>query len=237
MRSFKCFILCAGVVSLAFQTEAQGTFQNLGFESALLVPVPGDPYGSVQFVSAFPGWTGYIATVQQTNALYNFTFLDTSAISVIDTNPIGWQVGVFQGAYTAILQAGLAYAQPAADTILQQTGSVPPGAQSLQFWAFLDLPGGVNSFIVEVGGQSLSLVPLQTAGNYTLYGADIHSFAGQPVDLRFTVLAQNPHQANNTVFLDAIFFSDQVIPEPRTVGLFGLGALLLGWRFRRRLKL
>lgn len=42
------------------QLIAQGTFQNLDFENGSFIPIPGDPYGSVEFDSAMPGWTGYI---------------------------------------------------------------------------------------------------------------------------------------------------------------------------------
>src|SRR5439155_14175325 len=103
-----------------------------------------------------------IGGIQQTSALYNFTFLDSSAISIISTNPIGGPVGVIQGNFTAVLQAGLGLSplQPA-DTSLSQTGLVPMGSRSLQFRAYLDYPQGM--FTVTLGGQRLSLVPLSVA--------------------------------------------------------------------------
>src|ERR1017187_8264435 len=71
----------------AHLAASAANFQNLGFESASLVPIPADPYNRVQFGPAFPGWTGYVGGVQQTAALYNNEFLDTSGIGIIDH---GW---------------------------------------------------------------------------------------------------------------------------------------------------
>lgn len=43
-------LLVIGTLSaaMAVQAPSQGTFQNLNFESAVLVPVPGGPLGAVQ---------------------------------------------------------------------------------------------------------------------------------------------------------------------------------------------
>src|SRR2546423_8508195 len=85
----------------------QAAFQNLGFGSATIVPIQGDPYGSVLFAPAFPGWTGTIGGVPQTSALYNNLFLDSSGIGILDQ---GWPfafAGVIEGGFTAVLQAGL----------------------------------------------------------------------------------------------------------------------------------
>src|SRR5882762_9376696 len=94
-----CSLLCVSAHFLAPAAKAQGTFQNLGFESAVLVPVTGNTNTTaiVQFAPTFPGWSGYIGGIEQTNALYNFTLLDTSAISIINTDPPGWGIGVIQG--------------------------------------------------------------------------------------------------------------------------------------------
>ena len=70
-------IFTAALLSLAEACFAQG-FVNLNFESASLVPIPGDAYNRVQFAQAFPGWTGTVGGVQQTLALSNNLFLDSS---------------------------------------------------------------------------------------------------------------------------------------------------------------
>jgi len=84
---------------------------------------------------------------------------------------------------------------------------------------------------VLLGGQPLFLTPLASGTNYTLFGADIHTWQGQTAELDFTVIAQRPHVVNINIFLDSIEFSSQPIPEPSVLGLFTFGTLLLGWRF------
>jgi hypothetical protein len=223
------------LLSAALPAPGQNIFRDLGFESASLVPV-GNP--EVQFAPAFPGWTCSIAGVEQTFALYDTIALDSSAISIIDS---GWPYpsfgGVIQGNYTAIVQAGL-YGMTPANTTLSQTGPVPIIAQSLLFKAYYtgSLSPAPIPLVVTLGGQQLSYTPVGSGTNYTLYGADIHTLAGQTAELDFTVLAQNPHVANTYIFLDSIQFSDLPVPEPGVFGLSALGALLLGWRVlgRRR---
>src|SRR5439155_8885095 len=123
-------------------------------------------------------------------------FLDSSAISIIDNGWPGFLGGsVIQGSFTAILQAGvtLGTTNPA-DTVLSQSGLIPVTAQSLRFRAF---PSPTSSpFSVALGGQNLGLTPLQTATNYTLYGADISALAGQSASLEFTLFTSRPHVSN-----------------------------------------
>src|SRR5436190_9811851 len=127
-------------------SRGQGTFQNLGFEAASLVPIVGDPYGRVQFSQAFPGWAGYVGTNEQTRALYDNYFLDTSGISIIDsgwTNQLGASRGLIEGNFSAILQAGFGSLQIGpANTSIAQTGLIPGTAQSLLFKAQSLLPPG-----------------------------------------------------------------------------------------------
>jgi hypothetical protein len=102
----------AGVALLVSVAGAagQGSFQNLDFESATLVPIPGDPYGRVRFAPAFPGWTGSVGGLGQTAALYDAAFLDSSGVSIINrgwSGPIPNSGGVISGSFTALLQAGV----------------------------------------------------------------------------------------------------------------------------------
>jgi hypothetical protein len=193
----------------------------------------------VLFAPAFPGWTGSIGGVQLGTAVYNDAALDSSAISIIDhgyTGVFTGAGGVIAGNFTALLQAGLGGASGTpADTTLSQTGLVPAGAKSLQFKAYD--PYDLSPYVpmaVSLGGQRLSLTPLASGANFTLYGADLQAWAGQTAELDFIVFAERPHVNNNYVFLDSIQFSDQPIPEPGVLSLSTLGALLLGWRALRR---
>ena len=67
---------------------------------------------------------------------------------------------------------------------------------------------------MTLGGQQLALTALASETNYTLFGADIRSWAGQPAELDFTILTDRPHAVNHYAFLDSIEFSDLAIPEP-----------------------
>src|SRR5436190_9442688 len=116
---------------------AQGTFQNLDFESATIVPIPGDYLQRVEFTSAFPGRTiaGGLSGV-----LYNRIYLDSTGISIID-DPSCANFGcrILDGNYTAVLNAGIVGTiTNVQDIKLSQTGMVPATAQSLRFSAFFD---------------------------------------------------------------------------------------------------
>lgn len=202
-------------------------FQNLDFESATLVSVPGDPYNGVQFAPAFPGWTQTIVGAIDTNALYNNIFLDSAGISIIDRTS-SFSGEVIEGNYTAVLQSGLGQNGPA-DVTLSQTGLVPAGTESLQFKANKSFDSS-GAFAVILGGQTLSLTVLGSGSNYTLYGAEVSQWAGQTAQLAFTVFAENPHVNDEYLYLDAIQFSSQTVPEPGAVGLFALGSLIFGLR-------
>jgi hypothetical protein len=221
------------LLSAVLSVPGQGTFQNLGFESATLIPIGSDPHLGVQFGSAFPGWTAEVGGVQLPGVLYDNANLDHSGISIIDSqSPVG---SVIQGNFTAVLQAGLSPSDPTqhltADTTLAQTGLIPFGTQSLLFRA--NLFGPSDAFDVTLGGQVLSFTPLANGANYTLYGADVHAWAGQTTELAFTAIAENPYLNDiHSIFLDSIQFSTQVIPEPGVSGLSALGALVLAWRMR-----
>ena len=70
------------------------------------------------------------------------------------------------------------------------------------------------------GGQYIPLVQFGTSGNNIVMAGDISMFAGQTGELRFV----------GGGLFDDIQFSPVPIPEPGVLGLFGLGAVLLGWR-------
>jgi len=207
----------------------QGSFQNLDFESATIVPVSGGPF--VDFSQAFPGWTGYLGGVQESLASYDSVPMSTAGFSILDRSYSG-PIGVIDGSFTAFLQSGAGNVGQEPDATLAQTGLVPAGTESLLFKAYLG--SGQDYFQVTLGGQALSLVPVQAGSNYTLYAADIHGWAGQTAELAFTALYPHPHIGEIPVYLDSMQFSDQGVPEPGVCNLSALGAVLLGWRVLRR---
>jgi len=206
---------------VALPILAQGTFQNLNFESAVLVPAPGGPVGAWQFDQAFPGWTGYIGGQVQTTSFPGGVPIgppgQTPFIGIL--YPPLWNAP--QGSYELGFGAGLDVSGSFIPVALGQNGQVPSGAKSLQFLA-LYAPA------VFLSGQQLPSVRLGSGpSTRSLFGVDISNFAGQMAELRF-------QPGLGIDYLDAIQFSDQQIPEPSTLGLFSLSALLLALRARRR---
>jgi hypothetical protein len=208
--------------------RGQGTFQNLGFESANLVPVPPDQFGGeVSSLDAIPYWTGFLGTNQVTQILHNNLTLGEASISILGPN---WSFGaMIEGQYTLVLQPG---ADPATGRTVgasvSQTGLVPANAQSIQFKA--QVSAGFP-FSISIGGLGLSIVPLGIGTNYTLYGANIPSSStGQAEALTITALAG----PNTAELFDSFVFSSLPVPEPGVVGLSALGALVLGWRVLRQ---
>ncbi len=204
--------LAGFLFALPFAGLGQGTiaFQNLDFEAAQLIPSPGDPNGAVQFAAAFPGWTGYIGGQQISSTIPNGVPIgppgQTPFIAIMAPPDWASQQGAYELGFGSSGGSSVAVAQ---------TGQVPALAKSLQFLA-------LYAPTVTLGGQVLTVTRLGDGPVYTSrYGVDISSFAGLQRELRFqTGLGIN--------YLDAITFSTQVVPEPTTFGLFGLGALLFG---------
>ena len=188
--------------------HSQGTFVNLDFESPVL-PLIGDGFSQVPITNALPGWTGYINGNAVDRVLYNNISLGGSSVSLLDSlSPFPALVPI-QGNYSVYLAAGAG---------IGQTGQIPNGAASL---VFLSKP--FSAFNVSFGGQLISMLQSGTSGNNIIMAGDISRFAGQTGELLF---------AGGGLF-DDIQFSNQPIPEPNMLGLFGLGALLFAWRVKR----
>ncbi len=160
-----------------------------------------------------PGWTSYAGLI-----LYNTASLGGAAISLHDMASLGFQP--LQGSYSVFLQGSAA--GPAVSAAIGQTGQIPASSLSLRFWV-----DPRSNLEITFGGQVIPTVKLSSTANYDVLGGDISMFAGQTAELRFT------GPANSGGYFDNIFFSNQPIPEPSALGLFGLGALLFGRRLRR----
>src|SRR2546430_15286209 len=90
--------------AIAHDAYAQVTFQNLGFESAIFVPIPGDRFNRDYADLALPGWAGSVGTNKLRGVLYDNSFLAVSGVSVLDTN----YRRVPQGNIMVYLDAGVA---------------------------------------------------------------------------------------------------------------------------------
>src|SRR2546427_4445553 len=93
--------LLASVLGLAAACwQASGAFQNFGFESANLSPVPvGQRGGLVSISDAMPGWIGYAGTDQVSEVLHNNLSLGAAEIDIWGPD---WttQDGIIEGRYT-----------------------------------------------------------------------------------------------------------------------------------------
>jgi len=217
------------ILILTFATlsaKAQGTFQNLNFESAG-VPA-GTAQGSLVPVSeAFPGWNAYFtsssATVPAPQVSYDFVSLGGAAISLVDTG----SVTPIQGNYSAFLFGGANSPEVGGQdgqlysATISQTGTIPTGTETL----LMDARSFGASPVVAIDGQPINMIPLQTFANYTLYGGNISTYSGFVETLSFTEPSSTT-VAPTELLLDNISFSPQAIPEPSPFVLSGIGGLL-----------
>lgn len=217
--AFCCISLCL-VCSTALWAQA---FTNLNFEAARLVPIPKDDYSRVYFSLALPGWVGYSGTNQLGGALYDMPFLDSSGIAVFDSGyPLAG--GPLQGNYDVFLEAGYDIIGPSppgtrVNASLSQIGLIPAGTKSIVF-----LGTALYQFSASVDGANLSLLSVPVPDHsYNEYKADVSMFAGQTNTLTFTALVGDIHEHDGWLLLDAISFSTQPIPEPRSWSLLAIG--------------
>jgi hypothetical protein len=201
---------------------AQGTFQDLDFEEANIVPISGPGNGSaVTVANALPGWTVDYGIVQPTQIYYNSPSLGETAVTLEAQGYPGFFSGTVDGNFSVLLQGGT-FDGVLANASISQTGQIPIGTQSLLFE--LGDRGQVIVPIVSIGSDVLTLFPVGGGTGYVTYGADIAAWAGQTEELTFSGPAEN-------TLLDDISFSPNqitVTPEPSPFLLTGIGGLVFG---------
>ena len=216
------FLLALTVVRRA---RAQGSFQNLDFESGAIVPMTSGDATDIKAGSALPGWTVYYGKTSQASIGCDSASVGGANVSLLGS---AWRggapQGLIHGRYYLLLQEGNSGSaqpgdQPPWETVsIAQTAQVPASAMSLTFRA------SVADLTVFLGGEALPLNVLSSCQGYDIYECDVSRFAGQTEQLEFT-------GGDPTVYLDDISFSPAPVPEPAALGLFLTGGALF-WRRR-----
>ena len=201
--------------------QAQG-FINLNFESAKFTPHPAG--GSFVYASnAVPGWTPYFDGFANDYVSSNGISLGGPQVSIETTNNVQGYLPV-QGKFFLLLGGSFSGGNSTAS--IGQTGQIPLSAQSILFWGSI-----FGSLDVSFNGNALSFAAAgTTVNNYTIYQADVSTYAGQIGELLFS----SPF--NTHAFIDNIQFSSTAVPEPGILAftvLGGLGLFLIKKRQRR----
>lgn len=117
-------------VATAVHSCAQGSFQNLFFENATIVPDGSSPH-LINADAALPGWSvSYGSGPGGVNIIYNDFNLSYAAVGLHD--PSSTITHPLQGNYSVMLQSSQ-YPFPADSASISQTGLVPLGTKSLVF--------------------------------------------------------------------------------------------------------
>jgi hypothetical protein len=222
MKPFAFFILLTATIGRTVPVHAQGTFQNLDFESADLSNR--DPVtGKFSVSQALPHWQVSENGVAATDIFLNGIALNLWEVSIHDGNGFGFQP--LSGKYSVFLQSGEHPSGTHGYAEISQIGTLATDTHSVLFAATKDQV----ALNVSFNGQPLQTIALQDHGTYQTFGADISAFAGQTGELSFTA----PYPT--WTLIDAIQFSTTSIPEPSTLGMFAIGCgVLLTVKDKRR---
>ena len=217
MTTLKRITMTVAVAAI-FIISARGQgFQNLDFESAQ--NLPGNPANGelVPTANALPGWTAYDGFLPGALALSDIYYVSNTLGRA--QNP---ELESGSLALSGNFSVGL-YGISA----ISQTGMVPDNAESLQFEAHIT----DNALSVALGAQSLSFSALSEGPGYTVYGANIPAgMDGQTEALTFSL-----EFSSAGTLLDNIEFSPTSVPEPSACALIGVGAVLFGFCYRRKM--
>lgn len=225
-------IVCFGVICSTLPQSVSGQdFTNLNFESANVSQYsPGD---YVPATVALPNWTVSFSNSSDPTSS-TFSTIDYDALSfgpaftvLEDSNALNYTGSIslspLQGSYSLCLQGTQVVVPSGSSASIGQTGTIPNTAKSLIFLGSLE--GDIQ---VTFDGQNIFYSAIGNSVNYTIYGADISSYAGQTGQLLFTA----PDQT--TALLDNVQFLSSSIPEPCEFALSMLGVFFLGFSYRMK---
>jgi len=212
------------------------SFLNLNFEQATVTTAPpgytpSDAFNPISSDDALPYWT-----VSEDGVVCNAIWGSPVALDETSVALVSGSYSPINGSYSVQLSA---YADAPAgfyrSSSISQTGLVPVGTQSIQF--YIRSPSQAGSVlpnpIIILNGTPISIFQISQSGSIITMGGDISAFAGTTAVL--TVLCQattgGTFPSNENIFnLDDIQFSPTSVPEPSEFALGALGALLLGFR-------
>jgi hypothetical protein len=198
-----------------------GSFQDLDFESGIALAYPsGQPTtapGEIYAAQALPGWSAYVNGVAQSWIEYNTSTVDVPQIVVVGST----------GVQYVFLQGGIIRFPTPGVVSIEQTGSIPVGANSLMFGS-AQLALNSVGVSLAINGQSIPLNFVRNSGSQALFIGDISQFAGKTATISFASAGATGD------YVDNITFSSQVVPESSIVTLIGFGGAVLIWKLRRR---
>jgi len=236
--------LCFWSVAISFiqsqKVSGQGFF-NLNFEQASIQSAPSGytPSDANLPISAAAALLYWTVTEDGTicNAIWGApNALDETSVALVsggsypNYTPLEGSYSVQLSAY-ADAPTGLFH-----DASISQTGLVPVGTHSIQFLIFSPpVAGGVQANpALTLNGTRINLIPISASGGVITMAGDVSNFAGTTANLTILCagVSGSPTLNQNVFALDAIQFSSASVPEPSTLALGAIGALLLGFRHR-----
>lgn len=217
---------------------AELSYQNFDFEQARVPIVTENIFGEDQKVmDALPGWRAYLGGQLQEKVMHNNITLGSAGIALF--GPVSFSASVLEGSFSVVLQAGadpfdLSRGLPAT---IAQTITIPTAAKSIFFATtesipFVEMHDRLN---VSFDGMPASLFLAERGAGISSYAVDLRDYSGRSGNLLFTALPQTSRTLNSVV-LDALEFSPQVVPEPGTATMFFGGLVLLGWKAFRGIR-
>ena len=230
--AFALYAFC--VLSWPYSGQS-ASFQNLNFDNANtnnLVDVSGRGDYAGPTSELLPNWQVTVSGIDATLTGFNLTAPGSGYHTIVSPSYANRSPVI--GLYSFVMAPFYDVRGTFIPYSLAQTGDVPADAKSIRFlsyWAPLQLE--VNGSLAPVAYTQRLSEPAWN-GNIPVFDAvaDISPYAGQTVELKFTTLLTPNYPGANG--LDEIFFSDVAIPEPSTLALLLLGALVLAARLRRR---
>jgi len=211
--------LCGIIASISLCANGQG-FVNFNFEQATVVPtVP--TYGFLDWNLAVPGWN-HGAGPDTSIVYWGSEHLGITPYYLLmdSMSPVYAPGTQLAGNYSLAFASGHANSQdfnsPWVNAYVAQTRTVPIGSLSLRLLA-------TGPFAVTVGGVD---VPMHALGGNS-YGGNISAFAGSQYEVRIINTATTIH---TPTVVDNVVFSSVAVPEPSSIALGIIGAVLL---FRR----